>query len=67
MNNKRKLKLKKFYFHPVTVFIFLIILAISFVGVSIYYMSDSTNLDPKYTNNTNTSSEELNTLLNNSK
>lgn len=45
------------------VFIFLIILAISFVGVSIYYMSDSTNLDPKYTNNTNTSSEELNTLL----
>ena len=45
------------------VFIFLIILAISFVGVSIYYMSDSTNLDPKYANNTNTSSEELNTLL----
>ncbi len=33
MKNTRKLKLKKFYFHPVTVFIFLIILTIIASGI----------------------------------
>jgi len=33
MNEKRKLKLKKFYFHPITVFLFLIILTVVVSGI----------------------------------
>ena len=33
MNDKRKLRLKKFYFHPITVFLFLILLTILLSGV----------------------------------
>ena len=33
MNDKRKLKLKKFYFHPITVFIFLTIVVILLSGI----------------------------------
>jgi len=33
MNDKRKLKLKKFYFHPITVFLFLILLTILLSGI----------------------------------
>jgi aminobenzoyl-glutamate transport protein len=33
MNDKRKLKLKKFYFHPITVFIFLIFLTMVLSGI----------------------------------
>ena len=33
MKDKRKLKLKKFYFHPITAFLFLILLTIVFSGI----------------------------------
>lgn len=33
MNDKRKLKLKKFYFHPITVFLFLILLTVVASGI----------------------------------
>lgn len=33
MNDKRKLKLKKFYFHPITVFLFLILLTVLASGI----------------------------------
>lgn len=33
MNDKRKLKLKKFYFHPITVFLFLILLTVITSGI----------------------------------
>ena len=33
MNDKRKLKLKKFYFHPITVFIFLTIVVVLLSGI----------------------------------
>ena len=44
-------------------FIFLVILAITFIGVSIYLITDSTSLDPKYDESTNTATYEVNSLI----
>ena len=51
MNEKRKLKLKKFYFHPITVFIFLIFLVILLSGIlSLFEMQATYNTVNSATN-----------------
>lgn len=42
MNNKRKLRLKKFYFHPITIFMFLIIITIVLSGILSMFQAQAT-------------------------
>jgi p-aminobenzoyl-glutamate transporter AbgT len=42
MNDKRKLKLKKFYFHPITVFIFLTFAVMILSGVLSLFETQAT-------------------------
>ncbi len=42
MNDRRKLKLKKFYFHPITMFIFLIFITIILSGILSFFQIQST-------------------------
>ena len=42
MNNKRKLKLKKFYFHPITVFLFLTFIVVILSGILSLFQTQAT-------------------------
>ena len=42
MNNRRKLKLKKFYFHPVTIFLLLTFLVIILSGILSIFQAQAT-------------------------
>ncbi len=42
MNNKRKLKLKKFYFHPITVFLFLTLIVVILSGILSLFQTQAT-------------------------
>ena len=42
MNNKRKLKLKKFYFHPITIFLFLTLLVVILSGILSLFQTQAT-------------------------
>ena len=42
MIDKRKLRLKKFYFHPITVFLFLILLTVILSGILAAFQTQAT-------------------------
>ena len=57
MNDKRKLRLKKFYFHPITVFIFLTFLVIVLSGILSAFQTQATY------NTVNVNTKELEPVL----